>query len=97
MDAAMNSAVSALQAQQAALSTVSDNLANSQTSGYKAVKTQFNDLLTQQGVGLAFPAGGVAATSRQNLLSQGLVQSSSSNDTTDMKITGNGLFAVSNG
>lgn len=97
MDAAMNSAVSALQAQQAALSTVSDNLANSATTGYKAVKTQFNDLLTQNGVGLAYPAGGVAATSRQNVLAQGLVQSSSSNATTDMAITGNGMFAVSNG
>jgi len=97
MDAAMNSAVSALQAQQAALSTVSDNLANSATTGYKAVTTQFNDLLTQDGVGLSYPAGGVAATARQNVLAQGLVQSSSSNLTTDMAITGNGMFAVSNG
>ena len=97
MDAAMNSAVSALQAQQAALSTVSDNLANSGTTGYKAVKTQFNSLLTQEAVGLAYPAGGVAATTRQNVLAQGLVQSSSSNATTDMAITGNGMFAVSNG
>jgi flagellar hook protein FlgE len=97
MDAAMNSAVSALQAQQAALSTVSDNLANSGTTGYKAVTTQFNSLLTQEAVGLAYPAGGVSATARQNLLSQGLVQSSTSNATTDMAITGNGMFAVSNG
>jgi flagellar hook protein FlgE len=97
MDAAMNSAVSALQAQQAALSTVSDNLANSATTGYKAVTTQFNDLLTQEGVGLSYPAGGVAATARQNVLAQGLVQSSASNLTTDMAITGNGMFAVSNG
>jgi len=97
MDAAMNSAVSALQAQQAALSTVSDNLANSATTGYKAVTTQFNDLLTQNGVGLSYPAGGVAATARQNVLAQGLVQSSSSDLTTDMAITGNGMFAVSNG
>jgi flagellar hook protein FlgE len=97
MDAAMNSAVSALQAQQAALSTVSDNLANSATTGYKAVKTQFNDLLTQQGVGINYPAGGVSATTRQNVLAQGLVQSSSSDATTDMAITGNGMFAVSNG
>lgn len=97
MDAAMNSAVSALQAQQAALSTVSDNLANSQTTGYKAVTTQFNDLLTQEGVGINYPAGGVSATARQNVLAQGLVQQSSSDATTDMGITGNGMFAVSNG
>jgi flagellar hook protein FlgE len=95
MDAAMNSAVSALQSQQAALSTVSDNLANSQTSGYKAVTTEFNSLLTQQATGLGYPAGGVSATARQNILSQGLVQSTTT--TTDMAITGNGVFAVSNG
>jgi len=97
MDAAMNSAVSALQAQQASLSTVSDNLANSQTTGYKAITTQFNDLLTQEGVGINYPAGGVSATARQNVLAQGLVQQNSSNATTDMAITGNGMFAVSNG
>src|SRR5271165_2137464 len=95
MDAAMNSAVSALQAQQAALSTVSDNLANSQTSGYKSVTTQFNSLLTQQATGLGYPAGGVSATARQNVLAQGLVQSTST--TTDMSFTGNGMFAVSSG
>jgi flagellar hook protein FlgE len=95
MDAAMNSAVSALQSQQAALSTVSDNLANSQTTGYKAVTTQFNSLLTQQATGLGYPAGGVSATARQNILSQGLVQSTTT--TTDMAITGNGVFAVSEG
>jgi len=95
MDAAMNSAVSALQAQQAALSTVSDNLANSQTSGYKSVTTQFNSLLTQEATGLGYPAGGVSATARQNLLAQGLVQAT--NTTTDMAITGNGMFAVSQG
>lgn len=95
MDAAMNSAVSALQAQQAALSTVSDNLANSQTTGYKAVSTQFNSLLTQQGAGVDYPSGGVSATARQNVLAQGLVQSTST--TTDMAISGNGLFAVSQG
>jgi len=93
MNAAMNSAVSALQAQQSALSTVSDNLANSQTSGYKAVTTQFNSLLTEEAPGN--PAGGVTATARQNILAQGLVQQTTT--TTDMAITGNGMFAVSSG
>jgi len=97
MDAAMNTAVSALQAQQAALSTVSDNLANSQTNGFKAVTTEFNSLLTQSAVGLSFPAGGVSASARQNLLNQGVELQSSSDATTDMAIDGNGMFAVSNG
>ncbi len=95
MDAAMNSAVSALQAQSSALSTVSNNLANSQTTGYKAVDTQFLSLLTQESQGISFPSGGVLAVARQNLMDQGLIQSTST--TTDMAINGNGLFPVSYG
>lgn len=95
MDAAMNSAISALQSQSAALSTVSNNLANSQTTGYKAVNTQFLSLLTQQAQGLAYPSGGVMAVTRQNLQNQGNIQNTST--TTDMAINGNGLFPVSNG
>jgi flagellar hook protein FlgE len=95
MDAAMNSAVSALQAQSSALSTVSDNLANSQTTGYKAVDTQFVSLLTQQAQGLAFPSGGVLAVTRQNLQNQGLISNTSTS--TDMALNGNGLFPVNYG
>ncbi len=95
MDAAMSSAVSALQAQSSALSTVSTNLANSQTTGYKAVVTQFNSLLTQDAVGISYPAGGVQAVARQNLLAQGNVTSTTT--TTDMAINGNGMFPVTYG
>jgi len=95
MDAAMSAAVSGLQAQSAALSTVSNNLANSSTTGYKAVVTEFNSLLTQEAVGIAYPAGGVQAVAAQNLLAQGLVQSTTS--TTDMAIEGNGMFPVTYG
>ncbi len=95
MDAAMNSAVSALQAQSSALSTVSNNLANSQTTGYKAVDTQFLSLLSQESQGISFPSGGVTAVARQNLMDQGLIQGTST--TTDMAINGNGLFPVQYG
>ncbi len=95
MDSAMSSAVSALQAQQSALSTVSNNLANSQTTGYKAVETQFNSLLTQQSTSVSFTSGGVQAVARQNLLQGGTITGTST--TTDMAISGNGLFAVSYG
>ena len=47
MDAAMNSAVSALKSESQALSTISNNLANSGTTGYKEVSTQFLSLLSE--------------------------------------------------
>jgi hypothetical protein len=43
---AMNTAISGLSAQSAAFSNISDNVANSQTVGYKRVDTSFIDYLT---------------------------------------------------
>jgi len=95
MDAAMSSAVSGLLSESTALSTISNNLSNSQTTGYKSVATQFTSLLTELSNGATFTSGGVAASSRQNVLAQGTVTATSV--TTDMAISGNGLFAVSAG
>ena len=43
---AMNTAVSGLSAQSNAFGNISDNVANSQTTGYKRVDTSFQDYLT---------------------------------------------------
>ncbi|HTW28988.1 MAG TPA: flagellar basal body protein, partial [Acetobacteraceae bacterium] len=43
---AMNTAISGLTAQSAAFGNISDNVANSQTTGYKEVETNFVDYLT---------------------------------------------------
>ena len=43
---AMNTADSGLTAQSAAFTNISDNIANSQTVGYKGVTTSFADYLT---------------------------------------------------
>ena len=94
MDAAMSSAVSGLLAESTALSNISDNLSNSQTTGYKSVETQFTSLLTELSTGATFTTGGVNATVRQNVLAQGTVTGTSVS--TDMAISGNGMFAVTN-
>jgi flagellar hook protein FlgE len=44
---AMTTAIGGLNAQSRALANVSNNLANSQTVGYKRVDTSFIDLVTQ--------------------------------------------------
>ena len=43
---AMNTAISGLTAQSAAFGNIGDNIANSQTVGYKRVDTSFEDYLT---------------------------------------------------
>ena len=43
---AMNTAISGLTAQSAAFSNIGDNVANSQTVGFKRVDTAFEDYLT---------------------------------------------------
>ena len=43
----MTTAISGLSAQARALGHVSDNLANSQTVGFKRIDTNFTDLVTQ--------------------------------------------------
>ena len=45
--AAMNTAVAGLQAQSFALENISDNIANSQTTGYKRVDTSFEELVPE--------------------------------------------------
>ncbi len=95
MDAAMNAAVSALISESQALSTISNNLANSGTTGYKAVSTQFLSLLSTGSSGNNYPAGGVEAVARQNVSLQGNIVSTTSS--TDLALDGNGFFVLSDG
>jgi len=91
LSGAINSAVSALSAQSAALATVSNNLANVSTTGYKANNTLFSSLLTDSG-NTASAAGGVIAKAVSNVSGQGLL--SASETSTNMAISGNGFFTV---
>lgn len=90
---AMSSAVSGLQAQSQALAVISNNLANSTTTGYKGSTTNFSTLVTGQGN--EFSSGGVIASSRQNVGQQGLIQAT--DRTTDLAIDGDGMFVVTYG
>ena len=89
---AINSAISALAAQSHALSTVSNNLANSETTAYKSSKTSFSSLVAGTG---ANQSGGVSALTKWNIGQQGLVTKSTR--TTHLGIEGNGFFVVSDG
>lgn len=92
---ALNTAVSGLKAQSTAISIISDNLANSETIGYKANSTKFSTLVTGNVSSTAYASGGVRATSRAYVGAQGLITTSS--NTTDIAIDGGGMFAVTDG
>jgi flagellar hook protein FlgE len=89
---ALTTAVSGLQAQSFAMQNISGNIANSQTTAYKGIETNFEDLIPGDSVPTRQIAGGVIANSRATNNVQGTIQSTTS--TTDMAINGNGFFVV---
>jgi flagellar hook protein FlgE len=92
LSGAISSAVSALQAQATSLSIVSANLANSETTGYKASYASFESLVTGSGSSASSSSGGVLVSSRSNVTESGLLVATTS--TTDLAIDGSGFFPV---
>ena len=91
MFAAMNVGILGLIAQTEKLSTVSDNIANLNTEGYKTVGTSFSDLVTSP-LDYNYSPGGVLAQTRQFVTTQGTINPA--DKPTDVAISGQGFFAV---
>jgi flagellar hook protein FlgE len=70
----LNTAVSGLQAQAFAMQNISGNIANSQTTAYKGINTNFVDLIPDAALG-SQTAGGVLARSDPTNSTQGVIQS----------------------
>ncbi len=92
--------LSGLDADNTALATISNNLANLNTTGYKDATVSFQDLfynlLGTNGSGDQLQVGsGAAVGSINTSFNNGTVQSTGVN--TDAAITGNGFFIVQNG
>jgi flagellar hook protein FlgE len=85
----MNKGVTGMTAQSAALNTISDNIANSTTTGYKASETEFSALVGQGG---SFDGSGVRADVRLLADKSGTI--SQTGVTTNAAIVGQGFFAV---
>ena len=90
---ALRSSVSGLFAQSQAIGAVADNIANLNTTGYKAVSARFSTLVTTQASANSFTPGGVQFNTLNSIDQQGLLESSSSE--TDIAISGDGFFVVS--
>lgn len=89
---AMNASVSGMNAQANLLATVSENISNSNTTGYKQASTLFRDIVDQVGATGDYSAGGVTTLVRYNVAEQGGLSSTTS--ATDLAIQGNGFFLV---
>lgn len=89
---AMNTAVSGLQAQSSAFTNISDNIANSQSIGYKGVDTRFINYLTQSNASNNGPDSVVTKPQYTNSTQGAIAQSS---NPLALAISGNGFFSVS--
>lgn len=89
---ALRSGVSGLSAQSSAMSIISDNIANVNTTGYKAGSASFSTLVTKQTSSTKYASGGVQCRTRTGIDMQGLLNSTSIS--TDLGISGNGFFVA---
>lgn len=92
---ALYSGVSGLNTNSAAMSVVGNNLANTNTVGFKGSRSIFSDMLSSNisGSGGTSQIGrGVAVSKVDNVFSQGTFESTSSN--TDVAIEGEGFFML---
>ncbi len=92
LNSAMQAGVSGLVANSAALSNISNNIANVNTVGYKQSQTDFESLVTDSTSDAAGGAGGVIATTQQLIDQQG--QAIQSSSPTDLSISGQGFFVT---
>ena len=101
------SGVSGLKNHQTRMDVIGNNISNVNTTGFKSSRVTFADTLNQTMTGAAAPNGtlggtnpkqvglGSAVSSIDLLFTDGSVQSTGKN--TDLCLSGNGLFVVSNG
>lgn len=90
----MRTGVSGMNAQANRLSTVSDNIANASTTGYKRSSTEFSSLILPNVTG-NYNSGGVTTSVRYANSQQGDLKYTTSG--TDLAIKGDGFFVVTNG
>lgn len=93
MSSAMSAGVSGLAANSTRLATISDNIANSGTYGYKRMETDFDAfVLNQNNVGGLHSAGGVRASTHRNILDDGALETTA--HPLDIAISGRGMLPV---
>jgi flagellar hook protein FlgE len=103
----LSTGITGLRANQAALDVIGNNIANINTTGFKASRTTFADLLTQTLTGEMAPTAsvggrdamqiglGTGLAAIRTIFSQGVIQGT--DHQTDLAIQGEGLFVLKSG
>lgn len=91
ISSSLNAGIAGLTANASRLASISDNIANSSTYGYKRVQTDFHSMVISSSGG-TYSAGGTRATS-QRLIDRGGSLVSTSN-ATDLAVRGRGMLPV---
>ena len=91
ISSSLNASVAGLSANASRLATISDNIANSSTFGYKRAVTDFHAMVIASGRG-TYSAGGVRVTSQRLIDERGPLLSTS--NPTDLAVRGRGFLPV---
>ncbi len=93
ISSSLNAGISGLSANASALASISDNIANSGTYGYKRVQTDFNSMVMASAGG-AYSAGGVRSATTRMIDERGSLVATT--NATDLAIGGRGMLPVAN-
>lgn len=91
ISSSLNAGVTGLNVNASRLATISDNIANSATYGYKRATADFQSLVLDQSRG-AYSAGGVRVTTGRSVSQNGTL--TTTNNPTDLSIAGRGMIAI---
>lgn len=91
ISSSLNAGVAGLQTNAQRLASISDNIANSSTFGYKRVETDFESMVLSSGGG-SYAAGGVRANTQRLIEELGTLISTS--NATDLAVRGGGMLPV---
>ena len=91
ISSSLNAGVAGLAANASRLATISDNIANSATNGYKRAVTDFHSMVIGDSKG-TYSAGGVRVTTTRQIDQAGALKST--NNATDLAVRGRGFLPV---
>ncbi|WP_227269010.1 flagellar hook protein FlgE [Roseobacter weihaiensis] len=91
ISSSLNAGVAGLQTNSQRLASISDNISNASTFGYKRVQTDFESMVLSSGGG-AYSAGGVRANTQRLIDQRGTLVGTS--NPTDIAVRGGGMLPV---
>lgn len=92
ISSSMNAGLAGLTANAARLASISDNIANSGTHGYRRVETQFHSMVLSSGAAGSYAAGGVRNTTTRLIDHSGPMVTTQ--NATDIAVNGRGFLPV---